>query len=251
MDRFSWQDFLKLTPLFYVYIVLISFMKQYIYYQFFNINISDYLELSEILVSFLDDTFIYGLFIIYVIAVYFFMSKGYVRFMNLISRKILTFIHWLSKKERKSVQILDKHVWIFFLVIAVGYGIIFFRNAIHHHDWIVFAFVRPILIISIIVLFLIFHYSKLADKLNNIIIKELILFAIILFLFNIERAVLAVNQVKYKNEVYISEISYRDLNIKSDETNYFIGKTTNYIFLFNKNDNQTTAYSLNGIRYIK
>ena len=251
MDRFSWQDFLKLTPLFYVYIVLISFMKQYIYYQFFNINISDYLELSEILVSFLDDTFIYGLFIIYVIAVYFFMSKGYVRFMNLISRKILTFIHWLSKKERKSVQILDKHVWIFFLVIAVGYGVIFFRNAIHHHDWIVFASVRPVVIISIIVLFLLFHYSKLADRLNNILVKELILFSIILFLFNIERAVLAVNQVKYKNKIYITEIAFKDQKIKSDENKYFIGKTINYVFLFNKNDNKTTAYSLNDIIYIR
>ena len=251
MDRFSWQDFLKLTPLFYVYIVLISFMKQYIYYQFFNINISDYLELSEILVSFLDDTFIYALFIIYVFSVYIFMSKGYLKFINMISRKIWMIIQKLLKKESKSVQILDKHVWIFFLIIAVGYGVIFFRNAVHHHDWIVFSFVRPLVIISIIILFLIFHYSKLAVKLNNIIVRELMFFAVILFLFNIERAVLAVNKVKYKNEVYISEIAFSDQNIKSDETNYFIGKTTNYIFLFNKNDNQTTAYSLNEMRYIK
>jgi hypothetical protein len=179
------------------------------------------------------------------------MSKGYLRFINMISRKIWMIIQKLLKKESKPVQILDKHIWFFFLIIAIGYGAIFVRNAIHHHEWIVFSFVRPLVIIGIIILFLIFHYSKLADKLNNIIIKELILFAIILFLFNIERAVLAVNQVKYKNEVYISEISFRDLNIKSDETNYFIGKTTNYIFLYNKNDDQTTAYSLNDIRYIK
>jgi len=251
MDRISWQDFLKLSPLFYVYVVLISFMKQYIYYQFFNINISDYLELSEILVSFLDDTFIYALFIVYIFTVYFFMSKGYIRFINLISRKILTIIQKVLKKELKPVQILDKHVWIFFLIIAIGYGAIFVRNAIHHHVWIVFAIVRPIVIVSIIILFLIFHYSKLMDKLNNIIVRELILFAIILFLFNIERAVLAVNQVKYKHEFYISEAAFSDQNIKSDETNYFIGKTTNYIFLFDKNAKQTTAYSLNEIRYIK
>ena len=184
---FSWQDFLKLTPLFYVYIVLISFMKQYIYYQFFNINISDYLELSEILVSFLDDTFIYALFIIYVLSVYFFMSKGYIRFINMTSRKIWASIQKLLKKDPKPVQIQDKHVWIFFLIIAVLYGVIFFRNAIHHHVWIVFALVRPVVIISIIILFLVFHYSKLTDKLNNIIVRELILFAIILFLFNIDK----------------------------------------------------------------
>ena len=251
MDRTSWQDLIKLTPLFYVYIVLISFMKQYIYYQFFNINISDYLELSEILVSFLDDTFIYALFIIYVFSVYIFMSKGYLRFINMISRKIWMIIQKLLKKESKPVQILDKHIWFFFLIISIGYGAIFVRNAIYHHEWIVFSIVRPLVIISIIILFLMFHYSKLADKLNNIIIKELILFSIILFLFNIERAVLAVNQVKYKHKINITEIAFKDQNIKSGETRYFIGKTSNYIFLFDKDENKTTAYSLNGIIYIK
>ena len=69
------QDNLKLIPLFYASIVIIGFIKLYIYYRFFNINISEFLFIGEILVSFLDDMTVYSISLI-VFALIILLSEG-------------------------------------------------------------------------------------------------------------------------------------------------------------------------------
>jgi hypothetical protein len=58
----------------------------------------------------------------------------------------------------------------------------------------------------------------------------------------------------YANNIWsheIAEIQFRDEIIKSDKDQFFIGKTNNYIFHYNKVDEVVDIYSLSDVSYIK
>ena len=51
----KWQKILQLTTIGYALLVLISFIGHYVYYILFHVHIGEYMELSELLMNFLDD----------------------------------------------------------------------------------------------------------------------------------------------------------------------------------------------------
>ena len=57
---FNREDFKKIVPIVTPFIMLCGVLKQTIYYNYFNIRITYYLEFTEVLTLFLNDLLYYG-----------------------------------------------------------------------------------------------------------------------------------------------------------------------------------------------
>lgn len=239
MSKRDWTDYLKLTPVIYAALVVIGFVKLYLYYKMFNINIGDYLELSEILVFFLDDLFIY-------ILVFAYLTFKFLRKYNESSNiQNQDGGHFLSdeKTYRKKLKI----GIISLLVIAALSTIFYFLLPLKS-----FLIFIPVVIL---IIWAIIHYYTRQLVVNQVIKNkstyELIHFSYLVILVVCYMAISEAETNKLYGYAYADEIEYKDQIIKSDSTQFFIGKTKNYIFYYNKEEHKTTAFPLKDVGYIK
>ena len=190
-------------------IIFFGFFKQYIYYSFFNINISEYIDFDEILTSFLDDLFLF-IFIIFTTSIIFiYLVSKAPKSKNVIAKKIT---------EGKRGLIIDIILIIFFIVTYILVKSIFL---------IYFCIFISINIIDDI---LTRKYLNLHIRFTIIAfmfyISILILYSAIEYIF-----VFKTNQNKYTITYKIND------ECISDSTNIYVGKTKKYIFFVNYNKN--------------
>lgn len=59
-----------------------------------------------------------------------------------------------------------------------------------------------------------------------------------------------VQRVKYENKYIGVNFIIDSTKFKSDSTKFFIGKTSKYIFTYDKSENKTTVYPINRLKEI-
>lgn len=240
-NKCEWSEYLKLLPVIYAFLTIVSFIKMYTYYQFFNINISIYLELTEILTSFLDDLIYYILFIVYIFIT--FLGATFFKAKN---RDILPNHPGLNYL----INMLIKLVFYYFIYVfpaalmLFGILMLFLSNmVILGIALTVFGFIQAI--ISFIV---ILTTSEVKDFLS---FKTIVLASIELLLFVVVFAVIEGSSVKKGKISIYTTIEFKGAEKVSDDNNIFIGKTNKNIFRYNIVEHQTTAFFLKDVGYIK
>ena len=276
-EECKWADYLKLAPIVYGFLIIISFLKLFIFYSFFGINISSYLELSEILVSFLDDIFFYILFLLYLcyllVPPFLFKIAGKIYYYLIseiekilkeentkIAKRILGLVLILDiifsrlfkevESKSKSDSFLEKYFnitpFIIFAFLFFVLGINFI--SIEEKDIIGIFFIVLGIGHIIVTLPRILAYFKIKNaEIKGFLIVlfgELLIIIVILSLRNIQ-------QIEKNKESLFSVIEYKNRTIESTDSTFFIGKTKNWIFYYEEAENKTTAFPLKDVGYIK
>ncbi len=269
----SWEKYIKLIPVIYGVIVIISFIKIHIFYLFFNLNISEYLQLSELLVLFLDDLLLHALSILLIIVV----VAPFLKYINkkeinkkdkgsnigtedLIKEQYKKEIN--KKDEGSNIGIEDlikeqyrairKSTLISISVTILVSSIIFLLVSFISlkKEWYLPPVVSTVTFIlyAILIFYLMMGISNPIK--DNFIVWIILYFAAVLT-FIIPKTVSEAISKKHNFNYSNNEIEYKKDTIRSDSVQFFIGKTANYIFYYNKEKHQTTAFPLKDVGYIK
>ena len=235
-------DFTKYIPFVSAGLMLLGVTKLTFYYGHFGVNILSFLEFDEILTSFLRDIvsvyFMLGFFIFYTIS----SSSN----PESITEKFFT-------KEKRQYFIRTTAVLIlfcFFMTTAVRYIIKSFQS--NKSDMSVLAGGVMVAILYILVFRYVYtrHTSKLMRQLS--ITFGIILICGVFVSLESHFESTAVEKGKanfgtriiFNNETFLNDSSHVFV---SDSSTYYIGKTKNYIFIYNEREYFTSVYPMSNV----
>lgn len=222
----------SLIPLAFPLLIFLGVSRLYFYYITFHINIISFLDFGEIITSFLDITII-SLFLLSImfgtlVISSFLIVKGsskkknfYNLWIILASSVIVPYI--LLKIDSSGTAI--TLVFIFFFLFSFLFVRIY---TLKDDDERLTSVSKPmLLIVTYIWLGLLFLFFTSKNDANSVIKSK-----------------------KYFGVV----ISYKDTTTNpliSDSNNYFIGKTSNYIFIYNQKTDRTKAQKMESVESIE
>lgn len=208
----NWKSIKEYLPYFSGLIILLGLLRQMVYYIHFNIPIQNYIGVSELLLAWIDESFLF--------------------FTNLII--LIFYMRFLSVGSNFNLNRLGKIIFPLF-AIFLFYQFINLLISRQYYSSITF------LIIIFVSLY------PLAGWIINIVLKktpiklayfQLIYFSICVILIFI---LVTRNTLKYVDDgKYIgTKIYTNDSTYVSDSTHFFIGKTENFYFIHNKDKKST------------
>lgn len=221
---------LKTIPLITLLILICSLVKNYIYYEYFGININEFISLSEFSLLFISEIKLYLIFIIsLIIFLPFIFLKNFAQ--KNFGEKIFSF------SLTKSFSI------IFILVFPLR----ILRTIFTENDLLI--------IIEKCQQDLIFLFVTILLVINNDIkvIRKLYLFfcTISLIIFSITKAYVDIEKIKRNLTNYEVEFNYENYHVKTEKDYIYVGKTHEYIFIFNNSKKQTEIYKTGEIKNLK
>ena len=228
-------------PVIGILLIACGYMKFSFFYHHFDIRINNYLEFSEILTLFLPDIIKYGL-IIFLIILFNFIFE---------SKLSVERIHNLKLAITDSYNLLDRiklHylynkelIWLSSAcVINYLIAFIWFREKFLDILFITF-YIPAFLIFSILLQEFKHKYKELYDQYLSPTYNNLIL---IFFLFNLYSIGSVYNEIKKveSGSKTIVTFEYSDENIKTDNNLIYIGQTSNYLFLHDKERKESKVF---------
>ena len=231
----TWQDLLKLTPIIYAFLVALTYLKEIVYFSLWSVQIADYLDLSEMLTSSLDDLIIFIIILLF-FTVFCFPFVVYNYFKKFIKHEN---IKMKTINVRRKIQI----------VYTVCFNIVFLfilKCSDFYFEKLMLIIYVPIL--SVILLFI--YLPVLNTK--RLPINRTILLLLISLMYSTVHFAYSSAYTKRVGKViddYIVEIKYKDEPVKSEGDKYFIRMTKNYIFYYDSQN--TIAYPIKDVGYIK
>lgn len=250
MLYFNKKELKSLLPLFGGFIFVSGIIKMKLYYNSFNINIVDFLDASEIIFAFISD------FIPYVVITLF----------------MFLFLFFLDTKKDVEVRddykdniILEKHLlrrlWLYIKLfpIILIYAIVLILLLIATFIWnfsiipflIPFCIILAYQIYGILVLEYKRHYYNHYKSFPSPTFTNIILIMGAFFMYVIVNVYLDVNSVKESKKYLGTSFKIENNNIISDSTNYYIGKTKNYIFYYQEENKSTKVYPIKDMKEIE
>lgn len=260
----------KIIPIGSVLLVVIGFLKLKIFYLLFNINISNFINISDVISSFIEDS----IFIVYTLIFYFYYLiqnnenydaineenirsderiKVYTKLLQdqknlkenfektLKNNKLQSDSEEIEATKLKTNYPFKKYFRIIFaLIISFLFIYCFFTPQTKYStDFYIFvAVVFPSLFVKI-------FEKSVFDKYYYEAIILLSIITIIGALTNKEYY-----NVKYNNKFSNYIIRMNNQIIKCDRINYYVGKTESYFFIYNSKLDESTAYKTDNIIYI-
>lgn len=215
-------------------LVALGFLNMYIYYKFFNVPIQDYLEITEIITSFLDES-ILGAIAAGVGAIL--MTRfNFKRDMALEEHESIP----MSKKERTIQTVMIVFTTVAFIGILIYYLVLPSIKR-WHEPYYMESFYTGLTIFLVWLVSLIYDFEQYRLNHTNSHAKYIFIGAFLTFLPLL--GFLQIRSVKYNHGTIGTEVKYyedeRCVNFLSDSTSYFIGKTRNFVFIFHS-ENETT-----------
>lgn len=223
-------------------LVALGFLNIYFYYQFFGVPIQDYLEISEIIMSFLDKTILGAL------------AAG-------IGAVLMTFLNFkrdmvlkeyestpLTKRDRITFRI-NLTVGICGLAGIVTYYLILPSIKQWNKPYYMESSLTGLIIFLVWLVSLFYDLKEYERKKTNAHAKNIFIGAFLTFLLLI--SFLQIRNVKYNHGTYGTQIKYfengRYVDFASDSSNYFIGKTRNFVFIFDSDNNTTRVIPIQNV----
>lgn len=238
MEKSTSQDYLKFIPAAYAYLILLSYIKLHVYYYYFGIEISNYIEITELLITSIFD------FITFLAV----MTSTLLIYIPLLS---LIWLNRLFKNKNKDsytkkvkIIILIFYTTVIEVFVVIGYEL---WTKTLNGELDVIIFLLPIL--ASILIYPIIIYNKLPIVRTAILTM---LFLLATAIWDSQEKVSTALDFGSTKEI-TKEIEYNGKLIKReyirDGSGQFIGKTKNYIF-YHKADT-TTVFPRKDVGYIK
>jgi hypothetical protein len=248
----------KMTPLVVGFLIFSGSLYLDAYYGAFGVNIFRYINISEILVAFLPITKL--IVIIFSVLMFYFSSAPYIvlgiRAIEEGIRKLYTFIFNKKKsvKETKKWDIIDFYVknkkgWLFnnlFFTITVLVVTLYCgpSSVAVKYNWAI-----------VWIIFLVFSSLALAAEFYTFSEGSIMyILTITMTAFIVSTMFLATDNIREKLEEgpKLKTIIIMDKDtLVSTKTNYYLGRTNDYIFMYNKSDTSVTAISTSEVKSIK
>lgn len=249
LEEFKVSQYLAFVGPFLIFLGMLRLIS---FYNSFGISIISYLELSEALLSFFDIIIIVVIFIAYT-SIQNFLASG----KNDIDK---------VKKERQSIleennffKICICYLKYFSSLIILGFVIIAgFIVARFYFHWI--TTVTVFLSIAFFVLLLIFlillveierKHIQIQSSLNKRRYIFFLLYFLLISYFVTLYSSYQAGQIRNKKSTYgVSIILDDNQTLVSDSSNYFIGKTLNYVFIHHEKENKTDIIPMSRVKQI-
>lgn len=242
----SFEQFTKIVAVISIIIATLGFISLVAFYELFNIDIFEFISISEIITT--SFSLLLSLFI-----------PIFISF--LILQKLLTNA-WMYRNNIKMV-----HKFFFNPIKVYGfplffasiysclqiYGIFLIKNSFLIEILnIIFAtsFLITTSLLTVSFTFLFFHRKKKIVILRTkvIVLLSTIIFGLFFLLVTIQKAILLANSDEYKTTTfYLNNAS----KIVTNDSIKFIGKTQEYYFLWNKKTKVSTIYPASEILKIE
>ena len=250
-------DFTKLISGIATFLLCVGILSQMVYYSFFNISITEYLTIKEILLLFTRDIVRY--FIIFLVIVIIAIIGLFLDSPNNLPRwQTLRFqANYYNQKTFKGRFIIYAgKYWISMLLLSIG---LFTQYYLSKHKVPYANFVLTLVLIDITYviyrIFLLEHKRnlKLEGKLkkSDSTIESVITFAIHFIYIIIIWSVIDAENVKHKFKY--ENVSFKlnnDSIINSDSLKFYIGQTEGFLFYYDKRIDVATVYNKSDIKNI-
>ena len=222
-----WKNFKHIFPYLYLLVVIFSLLREAIYYSHFNIEIQDYIGVSELLLPVSNSA---------ITIIGFILFSGTLLWLN----------GKFNKKKKRSRLIEQNEKWwkIFSNEISGVIGVLIggVISYITESD--------EIFIFAVVLLGLLFVYpilshfiiKKLKESESKNFNPNLLLVPLFLIVALITQVAFTIGeelQVR-KGEYTGTKIYTKDSTYVSDSTHFYIGKTTNFYFIYNKDRKSST-----------
>jgi hypothetical protein len=225
INHFDKKELAKLTTLFIPFLIFVGSLRLILFYRLFGISIVDYLDFSEVLISFLDTAifYLFALFIpIFVILSFWGEAIGRQNNIEFTKKAELTFGQRLKVDMKQNFILVILYTAVFFLIIFKG-------------TWTRQSFLLLVLNPGLFIIFFIVRELRIAYKRQfnyNISVTYINLFLLgYLFIVVIVLNVLSnVEDITQKYKYYGTIVFVGNDTIKSDSTITYIGQTKNFIF---------------------
>lgn len=222
---------IKISSIFSGLLIFLGVIKQSLFYNYFNINIIDYLTLSEIVTSFLDDLNIIIVFYALIVVYSFTNTKIFTTYLNtkIGNSKPNSFnFEYLSKLWKVNyphkIAIFFAHLIMFIIINSLLY----------------FKYINYSNTLIIILLFLVIQgllhlvvQKNSEDKISfnlyksiGVVMISTLIVVFYLSQYDIQKVNNSVNQYEF-------QLLNRTIICDSKST-FYVGKTENFTFLFNK-----------------
>ncbi len=244
----------EITPLILGFLVFNGFLKQYLFYNHWNIEITEYLDFGEILLSFLDDINIIVLFSIVFILQQFLGAKTIEYVDNMIKSNTESTLEKTIGDTGKSIQSSDsftkvidyiltnhRNKIIIVLLILTAASIIFFLNTY----FLFFLYISTTTFLSL--LFLIFEDGIFSD--DNLSVPISLGLTVLGFTSCLSKY--DINEVSLNSTERELTVYTDDEKIQTTENYWYLGKTQNYIFFYDNIKCSSYCIPTDRIKYIQ
>jgi hypothetical protein len=247
MTETKLESIIKYFPLIFIILTTIGYINLQSYYYFFDIEIINYLEISEIILLFFNKSILIILLLISIISIIYLIDDKISQEINDNEKNLEVLKH----KEEKTNKRIFKGGWV--LIILT---IFFIITNIVSANYIGLIFPIGFLLLIIINRIAEKTVLKIIIKKNDSIFSFFIYFGFqILLLFNLLTISNSIeNGYKLRYQSKQSKLvcfSYNGKTIETNKKTIYIGETKKYLFLFDKENEETLIFKMEGINDLK
>lgn len=255
----------KHIPIIYAVLIFIGYSKLYVFYFCFNIEISEYMSLQELLLGFLSIIFILVLFGLFMLFSPIVMNQ-FLKSANLILTEENN-VDYTNKEFVKNLKRQFYYMIVFGFIAIIGLELLLLLHNPINQLGIFFCITIPIIgicsscgmiLFSIYSITILNNIKNLKDvsNLTETIDKKclsfnLILIPIIFYITILIDSTLKSLRIKEGNANYSVEFEHDNKYFKSDKNCLYIDVTKDYLFCYDKLNKQTLVYKLSDIKGFK
>lgn len=228
-------------------IIILGLLKLFIYYLRFDVPIKFYIGLSELALQIADDLFItIPVVIIMYLLGHISSESGSQSRENKSTEENKSALRTKSKVRKRLDKIMPYIVGTLygFFLIGIPFYLAFFTNSYVYNV----SGILGLSVIAFIILFVTQH-----DKLEKLLSPDglsLSLFACVFLTLFILLTVSSVDSVE-RGKFIGTKIITADSTYISDKNSFFIGQSSSYVFIYNKNEKYTTILPIAEIKKIE
>lgn len=251
----------ELSPLILAFLIFNGFLKLYLYYNHWNIKIIDFLDFSEILLSFLSDLNVILMFF-FIYLIHFVFGERLVVFADkkvkgpLVEKpeETLNKIDNVIEPEKNAAEITHLKIsemiskwtnnnkgWCSLISLLLGASLYLFF--IRYNSFVSLYFSS-----FLILQFLLYFFDFIGAISDDVIYAAFIL---IFIGFTVSISLSEVYETERNSKVTQTTIYIEGEKIITTPTNYQVGKTQNYIFLYNSQLKETQIIKLDKVDKIE
>ena len=236
------KELIKYIP---AYLIFLGAIRLVFYYKAFNINVVEYLEFSEFLLS------IFSFFIIIIFCVLipglfyiglFGRSVGKYNNVDLDLKKKQTF------PQRLIIFLKSLNLWTALLMLSFFLYLLFKKEPFYTH--LIFIFYPIFTILNFLYTEIRISYYNRHQTDISPTYHNLGLIVTLIILLTLNDTYLNVYKVKHQYKFHKTTICLDDRVLISDSSNTYIGKTMNYIYFYNLKNETPTIFPISKVKSI-
>lgn len=231
-------------------LIILGFIKFKIFYNRFNIDIENYLELTEVLVLFLTDVVYYGIMIL---SVFFYNFLVTSESEDTEKEKIKQAIEEESSFKKRLTyhyKLSANHI-LMVIIATICLVLVYFFNYARFWNALFSTITIPVVLLYVILVMEYRHKYKKVYGINlNPSINNLALLIFMFSLYSVSSAFSEIQKI-YKKPDKVISFRYMNDVIKSSSNIKYLGETSNYVFMYDHKKQESKVFEKSEIRCFK